>query len=285
MILFFEYGRLGNQLFQYNGLKNYFPKHKIVLFGFKSLQKSFINLNANFVNLENYFNHFSFRIIKKILHLLSDIGILGKITQSLKKKEFNLQSRPGLLWNIYVARNIYFQHNECIKRITSPPIFKKKNLKIAENWLKKKNSLHKNSNLVFIHVRRGDYLYWPELNYPAVLDLEWYKKAITTIKKKIKKPIFIIMGDDQYYLRDVFKESKSIIISKNTPEIDLAIMFCCLHGILSPSSFAWWGAFFIKSKNMNKSTSYFIAPKFWAGHRLKKFYPLGFFTNWITYLK
>ena len=93
------------------------------------------------------------------------------------------------------------------------------------------------------------------------------------------------MGDDSYYLHDVFKESKNLVISKNSFELDLIIMSYCLHGILSASSFAWWGAFFIKSKNINKTPSYFIAPKFWAGHRLKKFYPLGFFTNWITYLK
>jgi hypothetical protein len=284
MILFFENGRLGNQLFQYHGFKNYFPKQQLFFFGCKRLKNSFDNLDVSFIDEKNKLNNLLFQILKKILNFLSEIGFLGKINQLDKKKDFKLNVRKGLLWNIYVAQNIYFQHNKCIKKIIKPPIFKNNLLKLAQNWLKNKNIFPKNSNLVFVHVRRGDYLSWPHPNFPAVLDLVWYEKAMSIIKKKINKPIFIIMGDDPYYLQDAFKESKSLIISKNSPEIDLAIMSKCFHGILSPSSFAWWGAFFIKSKRSDKISSNFIAPKFWAGHRLKKFIPQGFFTSWITYI-
>lgn len=279
MILFFEYGRLGNQLFQYQGLKNYFPRHRLLFFGCASLQKSFVNISVNFVNIENQANFF-FRIFKKILFFFSEIGIIGKIVHS-KNKEFKIYSRPGLLWNIYLAHKIYFQHSECIKKIINPPIFKKKNIKIVKDWFKSKNINYKNSNLVFVHVRRGDYLYWPDLNFPAVLPLAWYNKAILNLKKKIKKPVFIIMGDDKYYLLDVFKESKNLVISKNSYELDLIIMSHCLHGILSASSFAWWGSFYAKH---NKNSKYFIAPKYWAGHRSKKLFPSHFFTNWMIYL-
>ena len=52
------------------------------------------------------------------------------------------------------------------------------------------------------------------------------------------------MGDDSYYLHDVFKESKNLIISKNSYEVDFIIMSYCLHGILSPSLFALRGSFY-----------------------------------------
>ena len=60
-------------------------------------------------------------------------------------------------------------------------------------------------------------------------------------------------------------------------------MGLCSHGILSASSFSWWGALY--SKNFNKNKNYYIAPKFWVGHRLKKWIPNNFFTNWITYVE
>ena len=90
------------------------------------------------------------------------------------------------------------------------------------------------------------------------------------------------MGDDTLYLRSVFKESKNLIISNNLPETDLSIMSLCSYGILSASSFAWWGAFY--AKIYNKKRNYFIAPKYWIGHRSKKWLPKNFFSKWITYV-
>jgi len=91
------------------------------------------------------------------------------------------------------------------------------------------------------------------------------------------------MGDDDFYLREVFKESKNLIISNNLPEIDLSIMSLCSYGILSPSSFAWWGAFFAKIHN--KKCNYFLAPKYWIGHRSKKWIPKkNLLSKWIIYV-
>jgi hypothetical protein len=166
--------------------------------------------------------------------------------------------------------------------IINPPIIKKKYLEFAKLWLKKKKVFQKKSNLVFVHIRRGDYHSWPNLNSPAVLDLKWYKNNMLKMKNRVKEPIFVVMGDDNLYLRNTFKESKNLIISNNLLEVDLSIMSLCSYGILSPSSFAWWGAFY--GKNYNKKDKYFIAPKYWAGHKLKKWLPIDFVSKWITYI-
>jgi hypothetical protein len=91
------------------------------------------------------------------------------------------------------------------------------------------------------------------------------------------------MSDDKFYVKDVFKEGKNLIISENEYEIDFALMTLCSHGIMSPSSFAWWASFLIKMNERVKSSSYFIAPKYWAGHRRKKWFPLNFYFSWIEY--
>jgi hypothetical protein len=288
MIIFFEDGRLGNQLFQYSGLKKYFPNQNLIFFGCKDLKETFTVNSVNFFLLNKYnliyLERFIFSLFKKILLFLADIKVLGKITHTTNKK-FNIITSYGLLPGINLAHSIFFQHSYFINNINEFPPLKKKLLNQAESWLKSKNIFLYKDRLVFIHIRRGDYLFWPNHKFPAYLELSWYKKAMFKISKKISRPIFIIMSDDLLYVQKEFEESDSLFFSKNKTGVDLAIMQLCSHGILSPSTFAWWGSFFSRSKKMDKNNSYFIAPKFWVGHRNKKWFPKKFHTNWINYIK
>mgnify|MGYP001487744647 FL=1 len=189
----------------------------------------------------------------------------------------------GLFWNIFLAKGLYFQHEKFVNRISSPPTIRHNHIKRAEQWIKKKNIFYKRYNLIFVHIRRGDYLFWPDTRYPAFLDLDSYKKNIERIKRKVKKPLFIILGDDSSYLKKAFQESNELIISENSIELDLSIMTLCSHGVLSASTFSWWGAFYVRDKI--KDNNIFLAPKYWAGHRKKKWIPLYFYTDWITYIE
>ena len=281
MIFFFENGKLGNQLSQYCGLKSYFPKQKIFFFGLNSLQNSFENLEDTFFDLKHKF--YFVQILKKILFFLVKIRIIGKITELHKEKNIKIKVIYGIFCNIFVAQEIYFQDRRSVSNIKKLPVLKKRYLLEAQRWLKKKKIFNKKSQLVFVNIRRSDYLFWPNKKFPAVLNLSWYQRSMIHIKQKIKKPIFIIISDDKFYVKDVFKESNNLIISENEDTIDFAIMILCSHGIMSPSSFAWWGSFFIKKSNLYKKPSYFIAPKFWGGHRSKKWFPKNFYFDWIVY--
>lgn len=284
MILFFENGRLGNQLFQYSGLRKYFPDQNLIFFGCEDLKKSFDNIEVKFISKRLELEKFHFRMLRIIFLLLAKVRVFGKITHSIGKRNFKVAVQPSFLLNVYIADSIFFQHQDCTKNLAVVPVLKKKILKFAEDWLKKKKILSFKKQMVFIHIRRGDYLTWPFTKFPAFVDINWYRIAMLKIKKKINKPIFIIMSDDLSYVRKHFKESNFLIISENQAEVDLAIMSMCSGGILSPSSFAWWGAFMARSKKTDKVNKYFISPKFWAGHRLKKWFPAYFYTNWISYI-
>jgi hypothetical protein len=279
MIIFFESGRLGNQIFQYVGLKHYFPKHKLFFFGCPPLRNTFNITDVTFISSNT--NSFLYKVLKIILYILIKFRFLGEIKEINNNTKLYVQR--GLLWNMFITHNIYFQYNSFTNTIFNPPTIKNKYLAFAKNWLRKKKVFKKKSNLVFVHIRRGDFFAWPDVNFPAVLDLRWYKKNMIHIKNIVKNPIFVIMGDDNLYIRNSFKESKSLIISNNLAEIDLSIMSLCSYGILSPSSLAWWGALY--GKNYNKKKNYFIAPKYWAGHRRKKWFPANFHTDWITYIE
>jgi len=60
------------------------------------------------------------------------------------------------------------------------------------------------------------------------------------------------------------------------------MMSLCDGGVLSASTYSWWPAFFSFYKNKNKV---FFAPKYWAGHRLKQYFPLNFsYTSFLKYI-
>jgi hypothetical protein len=283
VIFFFENGRLGNQLFQYYGLRQYFREHRLVFFGCEDLRKNFNSVDVCLFLKRGLGSKIFFRLLKHIIFCLVSIRVLGRITEDTESLVFKVGIRRGLLSNIYLAQNVFFQHNHVIKQIKIVPKLKHDLEKVALSWLSKMRIDLDSKSLVFVHVRRGDFLEWPSRELPAVLNSNWYKKAMKCMQEKIENPVFVLIGDDQFYLRNNFKESKKIVISDNPPEVDLAIMSFCHSGILSASTFSWWGAFYARSKQ--KQNAIFLAPKYWCGHKIKKWYPLNFRTDWITYIE
>lgn len=281
MIIFFEYGRLGNQLFQYCGFRQYFHEHKLLFVGCEDLQRYFDCDEVRFIPKAVLWRWLPFRILRTIVFLLVAARFLGRITEERDGENYRLAVRKGLFWNTYVPHNVFFQHRDVINRIQCTPHLKSCLINAAYEWLKRNQIDISSDSLVFVHVRRGDYLNWPSKDSPAVLDLSWYKRAIETLQEEMANPVFVLMSDDLFYLRDVFGESDEFIISDNRPAVDLAIMSICHSGILSASSFAWWGAFMARSDRARNGT--FLAPLYWAGHRAMKWHPTGFRTDWITY--
>ena len=292
MIIFFENGRTGNQLFQYIGLKKYFPRDKLVFIGFKELFQYFDKIDAYFLNKNKLMNWFLFILPRSIFFFLANLRIIGSIIEyDHHLKESKVIVKKGFFSKIFIAKNIYFQQNDIIKKIQYPPLLKDYIHQKAFRWFQDKKINLNISSLVFVHVRRGDYIKWPNKKFPAILEFEWYDRAMSLIKTKLKNPIFIIMSDDQNYIHNFFKESKSLFISNNNLEIDLSIMSMCSSGILSASSFSWWGGYYAHSLNWPlewdpniNDHSIFIGPNYWGGYRMRQWYPSNFKVNWITYL-
>lgn len=283
MILFFEYGRLGNQLFQYCGLRQFFPDEELVFLGCEDLQRHFDSVDARFIPKNVVASWIPFGILSRIVFFLAAARILGRITEDKDSVVFNLAIRRGLFWNIYVPQNVFFQHHNVVEQIQTTPYLKSNLADAAHGYLRERQIDLESCSPVFVHIRRGDYLHWPSKESPAVLSLDWYKRAMESVQQKIGDSVFILMSDDQFYLHDVFEESDRLIISDGSPEVDLAIMSLCHSGILSASSFAWWGAFYARSEL--KQNAIFLAPQFWVGYRSNKWLPVGFRTEWITYIE
>lgn len=94
---------------------------------------------------------------------------------------------------------------------------------------------------IFLHIRRD--------RFPKLLDFQYYQDAIDRIVQRLSNPTFLIFGDTiDTSLQQLDFHGYTVEVSPGTKSLsplnDLWLMSRCPHGILSNSSFAWWGAWF-----------------------------------------
>lgn len=279
MVIFFEHGRLGNQLFQYCGLRALLPKEKIIFVGFTDLNE-FVEQNSldncHILPLKNKLAHYALR---KALDLLSQLRLVAKYEELNTSLVYKLYKKWGLINFISVIFKADFQHPYVTNRITRDSVkIKCEIVKKAQKFLKTIIDNDNSKEFVFIHVRRGDYVQWPHEKYPAVLPYAWYRNCIDEIRSIVRNPLFIIMSDDMPYVADLFSDECDFVFSRNSSLLELAIMTNCKHGILSSSSFSWWGAYLALERGSftTSNPNYFLAPKEWCdsgGSKLGINYP------------
>lgn len=124
-----------------------------------------------------------------------------------------------------------------------------------KNYIKHKyGEIEKDSTS--LHIRRGDYLNYPDMHIAQSED--YFKKAILMLKNKSSK--FIIHSDDIAWCRSIFIGDEFLFIENEKDYIELHIMSMCKNNVISNSSFSWWGAWI-----NNDANKIVIAPKKWFG--------------------
>jgi hypothetical protein len=103
------------------------------------------------------------------------------------------------------------------------------------------------SEAVAIHVRRGDYVSNPTVNYfHGICPLHYYHQAVTKLAMRILRPHFFVFSDDwQWVIQNLKLNHQVTFVTVNGPEKDyedLRLMSLCKHHIIANSSFSWWGA-------------------------------------------
>jgi hypothetical protein len=112
------------------------------------------------------------------------------------------------------------------------------------------------SDYTSIHVRRGDYLNFPN-NHPQQ-PAEYYRSAVEQIGQD---NIYLIFSDDLQGCTELFKFlPNKLFIESSADWTDLYMMSLCKNNIICNSTFSWWGAWL--NQNPNKIV---IAPNYWFG--------------------
>lgn len=112
-----------------------------------------------------------------------------------------------------------------------------------------------------IHVRRGDYLKYP--NHHPSQTIEYYKKAIEILKNDTD--LFLVFSDDIEWCKNNLNFIDPIYIENEKDYNELYLMSLCDNNIISNSSFSWWGAWL--NKNKDKKV---IGPSVWFGNAIRE---------------
>jgi hypothetical protein len=149
----------------------------------------------------------------------------------------------------------YFEHIK--KEIKLDFSFNPETKNISSKYLKQFGD----RELISLHIRRGDYLHFPE--YHPLCSIDYYCQALSKLPEHL---LVIVFSDDPEWCFDqtIFNPNRFIISENNTPDIDLYIMTRCNYHIISNSSFSWWGAWMSNSKMV-------ISPKKWFGEKIFNF--------------
>lgn len=246
-----NYGRFGNQLFQFASLigigdkLNYdvvFPKRNL-----SPITTSTTRENKNFVA---YFEiNECFDVDQSFF--TDDIVIHNNIEERFfhfDENLFNIKDNTNIKG--YLQSEKYFKH--CSDKIKNILKFKESVLTSAKSFLPKTDK-----TLVSIHVRRTDAAV-PNPYHPLT-GLDFFNPAIDHFNKD--EHHFVVCSDDYEWCKNVWGNDENFtVINSNSPYIDLCIMSLCDHHIISNSSFSWWSSYL--SKNENKKI---IAPINWLG--------------------
>jgi hypothetical protein len=111
------------------------------------------------------------------------------------------------------------------------------------------------SSKISMHLRRGDYLKWP--NHHPVLDVSFFERAS---KEFPEDSIFIVFSDDPEWCKQNFPKGNYVVIEGQEDYEDLCLMTLCDHNCIANSTFSWWGAWL--NPNPDKIV---VAPKNWFG--------------------
>lgn len=282
MIIFFENGRVGNQLFQYCALRKLQKNGALYLVGMKSLKSMFDSVDsAGATSLEKIFERLISLMGIKVVGggLAKRLRLIGFIKAQSGLPEPKIVLKKGLFRNVFFCDTSFFQSEESVgESIAGKLQLKPQLLMQATNVFM--TFPKDRTETFFVHIRRGDYICWPSKDAPAVLPSKWYLKQMDQIRSEYVRPFFVVVSDDGPYVDEMFASYDDVYISHESEEVDFALMSLCDGGgILSASSFSWWAAYFAR----RNGARHFIAPQYWAGHRQGDWVPINIKTSWLTY--
>jgi hypothetical protein len=234
-----QYGRFGNQIFQYATL-------------FAIAQKRGFEYGVAYSNRsQDDYSNFCLPDCFKNLSAKDSSDINNKN----KKREFRFEYNPGI-FGIEDNTDIcgYFQtekyfvdyRNQLLKEFEFNQDIKQKAIDIR--------SISK-APAISIHLRLGDYVIQQQ-NHP-VCSFEYYKKALDLLPDDL---MIFVFSDDIKTAINFFQplKRKTLFVEDTDKYTDMCLMSLCDYHVIANSSFSWWGAWLSNSIKI-------IAPSKWFG--------------------
>ena len=256
-------GGLGNQMFIYTFsqyLARQYPRQKIygAYWSGSLYQHTCFQLNRIF-DLTLPPHHFITDCISKFARLLERTHIVS-----------DEETDRSIFYNGYWLDKKYW------KDINVHELFRFRKPELsaeAQEYLNKINS----SNVVSVHIRRGDYLSKDNLNKFGIFCTEhYYQLAIERIRKELPDACFFIFSDDIAWVQKSMNIPNACFIDCHHGDEswkDLFLMSCCKHNIIANSTFSFWAA--MLNPNTDKIVCY---PQRWFYWKTPDIFP----DSWIS---
>lgn len=267
MIIYFTPGgRLGNQFFQLAFTASMARPRERIIFSQMDRVLSIVESGLRIIRIPRSFVRFLDKIfipflfkplirLRIITHVFHEEGGVSPIV------------KRGLFSRIRYFEG-YFQSESFFDRQKIVP------WRVAESLLHQARTLMNQSAqgrpVVFVHVRRTDYLHFQVLGrLNPTLPLAYYHRLLKWFLENWRDPIFLFLSDDPAFVEREFAEVERKIISRQTPEVDFALMTLCQGAILANSTLAWWGAYLMRDSQK------VFAPEYWLGWQSCRWFPQG----------
>lgn len=258
-------GRLGNQMFM---IANAYSQS--------------LDNNASFiapkydVPLSEYIDNI-YRNINFSINYIDDLKndeTYDEIATTFHYSQMEIPKNKNIIFNGFFQSEKFFSSNSLkIKQLFSP----------TNEFITKYHNIFpflQNNDTIAIHVRRGDYLYYP--NHHPVISKEYIFKSLDYIPNNPSTPI-IIMSDDIEWCKEHIFIKNAIFIENLSSWESLWLLSLCKHFIISNSTFSWWGSFLGETTD-----SVVICPDIWFGPEINYDTSDIYRKNWIklpTYLQ
>jgi hypothetical protein len=261
-------GGLGNKMFQYALYKSIIASGKEALIDDSSFNPSW---DFEIIKLPHIFLNATYEIasIKLIKQFGGENNFKNKVKRRLNflfKKKFigekSLSYNPlisGLngdyfLSGLWQSEKYFNGYSQLIKHSFQFKAFAdEKNILLS-------NEMSQGAS-VAIHIRKGaDY---ERKNVIGTCDINYYKRAVEYIQKRIKDPYYYIFTDNVQWVSEHIKDINYTLIDWNPVSgvenyLDMQLMSCCKHNIIANSTYSWWGAWL--NGNPDKLV---LCPKIW----------------------
>ena len=270
MLLLFPQWQFWNQAFQYQFAKRFAKNNEIILTTssqYFSIIDESKDQRFRFLFWKKDWKYSNFWCLK-ISRMLAKLRIISYLKPKcefynqyrIEKKEYLI--KKWLFGKITFIDWFFINNYEYLKGKIS---IQKRYVWKAVEYLE--NIYSKFEKVVFVHVRRWDYLWWWVLwDKWCNLPKEYFEEHINFFEKKYNSIAFLFLSDDIKRCKENFKW-KNYFFSENMIWTDFTLMTLCDGAILSASSLSYFWAIHCKW------TIEIIAPKYFCWFKKKFWYP------------
>lgn len=258
MIVIKLWGGLGNQLFQYAFGYVLSKKYsEIMAFDLEFYNKQSNNIGKRDIEIQKLnvspMKSFSRNYILKVLNN----KYVGAITRRIPFRSIfignnmiyykepyhryvpNIKCRKDMYFDGYWQSAKYFaEYRDDLISMFTPQ-------NGISNEMRVFFSNFENKNTVAVHIRKGDFGNGTIRRVGNPISIDYYKRAIEYCRCNIDSPLFVIFSDNPVWVKENLEDASDIIYTADYIDSssidDLVGISMCKHGIMSASTFSWWG--------------------------------------------